>query len=86
MLGQFVLHVREQEEETADGIPQARMRQRLLIQCARALDDFSQRIEHLAGHADGFEEIRFARRVDDFLRAKSEGEGRTPHHLCIIRC
>jgi hypothetical protein len=44
-----------------------RMSQSLLIERARALNDFSQRVKHLTGHADGFEEIDFAGRIDDFF-------------------
>lgn len=41
VLGQLVLHVSEQEEETSYGIPQSAVGQSLLIQRARTLNYFS---------------------------------------------
>lgn len=49
MLAELILHVGEQEEEAADGVPQTGVRQRLLVAHARALDHLSQGVEHLHG-------------------------------------
>lgn len=67
VLGQFVLHVREQEEETTDGVPQPGVGQSLLILGAGTLDDLGQGVENLASYAYGLEEIRFTGRIDQFL-------------------
>lgn len=67
MLGQFVLHVREQEEETANSIPQSGMGQRLLIEGTGTLNDLSECVEDLTSHTDGLEEVRLASRIDDLL-------------------
>lgn len=72
MLGQFILHVRKQKEETTDSIPQSWVCQCLLIQCARTLNDFCEGVENLTGHPDGFEEVSFAGWINDFLYMYSE--------------
>lgn len=43
------------------------MGQCLLILCARSLNNFSEGIENLTCDTNGFEEIDFTRRVDQFL-------------------
>ena len=43
------------------------MSQRLLVECARTLDHFAERVKYLTRHADGFQEVRLASRIDDFL-------------------
>lgn len=67
VLGQLVLHVREQEKETANCIPQTGMGQCLLIERAWTLNDLSECVEDLTGHTDCLEEVRLARRIDDLL-------------------
>ena len=41
--------------------------QGLLILSTRSLYDFTERVENLTGHTDGFQKVGFTSRIDDLL-------------------
>lgn len=59
VLRQFVLHMREQEEETAHCVPETRVCQRLLVAAAGTLDEFGQRVEYLLRGRYSLAEVLF---------------------------